>query len=466
MRASVSWTRGWSRIAQLPPREGHEHILERGVVSGEERELGAAPLEQGQQRRDGAVHLGDGERGPVRRRAHGPNPGERGQLVDSGSVRRAVRQREFDDVLGAERRDERARRAERDDLAVVHDGNPVAQPLRFFHVMRREENRAARRAEPADHVPQLAARLRVESRGRLVEEQQLRPRDQGARHGEPLFLPAGQLADPRRALLLELDQGEDLVDGVRRPVETAEQAHRFLDRQLVGQLRVLELDAEALAQGARLGASGPVQPEDLHVPRIGRREPLQDLDGGGLAGAVRPEQAEALSRGHREIEPRDRQHVAITLDQARATDGRHVQAGFFGSGGVMARFSAASSCICMLFTASPSARIFMSTPPPRPAITDIPPATSAIVPTLPVRALVPYTPRRTPAPQKTNGTCESRSVGWPCIAMGRFATPQMEYGLSVTTSSAPASGGTWWRQRRWTGSVVSAVLRSAARSTR
>src|SRR5207237_4346987 len=171
-----------------------------------------------------------------------------------------------------------------------------------------------------------------------------------------------------------------------RPGATAEQAHRFLDRQRVGQLRVLELDAESLAQGPPLAASGPVQPEDLHVPRIASREPLQDLDGGGLAGAVRPEQAEALARGHREIEPGDRQHVPVAFDQAGAADGGHAQAGFFGSGGVIAFFRAASSCICMLFTASASARIFMSTPPPRDAITDIVPATSATVPTLLVSA--------------------------------------------------------------------------------
>src|SRR5207249_8188501 len=157
-------------------------------------------------------------------------------------------------------------------------------------------------------------------------------------------------------------------------------------RRVGGRLGDRGVEAEARGRRAAPAPAGPAQPEDLHVSRIGRREPLQDLDGGGLAGAVRPEQAEALSRGHREIEPGDGQHVAIALDQARAADGGHAQAGLFGSGGVIAFFRAASSCICMLFTASASARIFMSTPPPRDAITDIVPATSATVPTLLVRA--------------------------------------------------------------------------------
>src|SRR2546426_10616413 len=42
MRASVSCTRGWSRIAQLPPRERHEHVLEGRVMRSEHRELRAA----------------------------------------------------------------------------------------------------------------------------------------------------------------------------------------------------------------------------------------------------------------------------------------------------------------------------------------------------------------------------------------------------------------------------------------
>src|SRR5207237_8561825 len=81
-----------------------------------------------------------------------------------------VAERELDDVLRAKRRDELAWRAERDDLAVIHDRDPIAQPLRLLHVMRREQHGAAGGAKPADDLPQLAPRLRVETRGRLVEE--------------------------------------------------------------------------------------------------------------------------------------------------------------------------------------------------------------------------------------------------------------------------------------------------------
>src|SRR5437867_3796461 len=77
-----------------------------------------------------------------------------------------------------------------------------------------EQHGAARRPEAADHVPQLAARLRVETRGGLVEEQELRPRDQRARHREALLLAARELAHPRGALLLEPHQAEHFLYGV------------------------------------------------------------------------------------------------------------------------------------------------------------------------------------------------------------------------------------------------------------
>ena len=46
----------------------------------------------------------------------------------------------------------------------------------------------------------------IEPGGRLVEEEQLRVADQRAGQRQPLLLAAGELADPRVALLLELHQ--------------------------------------------------------------------------------------------------------------------------------------------------------------------------------------------------------------------------------------------------------------------
>jgi len=188
--------------------------------------------------------------------------------------------------------------------------------------VRREEDRAARRAEPADHFPQLAARLRVQTRGGLVEEQQLRPGDQGAGHREPLLLAARELAHPGGAFLLEPHQPEHLFHGVRGPVEATEQPDGLLDGELLGELRVLQLNAQTLTQRASARPPRPPHPEDLDLAPVGGGEPLENLDGGRLPRPVRPQQAEALARVDGEVEPRDRYDVGVSLSEAGTTDGR------------------------------------------------------------------------------------------------------------------------------------------------
>src|SRR2546430_5110659 len=81
-----------------------------------------------------------------------------------------------------------------------------------------------------------------------------------------LLLAARDLAHPRGALLLEPDQAEYLLHRMRGTVKAAEQPHRLFDRELVGELRVLQLNAQALAQGA--GARTPRPPQDRKSTRL------------------------------------------------------------------------------------------------------------------------------------------------------------------------------------------------------
>src|SRR5207247_11311573 len=236
-----------------------------------------------------------------------------------------VGERELDYVTGAERGGEVARRPQRDHAPMVHDRHPIAEPLRLLHIMRGQQDRIPRRPERPDDLPQLAAGLGVEPGRRLVEEQQLRTVDQRARDREPLLLPAGQGADAGPALLLELHQAEHLVDRMLAPVEAAEQRDRLGDGELIALLAALELDPEALAQRAPPGTVAPVHPPDFDRSGVGDGEPFEDLDGGRLAGAVGPEQAETLTGFDREIEPRDRYDVAVALHQPRAVNRRHVR---------------------------------------------------------------------------------------------------------------------------------------------
>ncbi len=65
----------------------------------------------------------------------------------------------------------------------------------------------------------------------------------------------------------------------------------------------LELDADALAEV--VGCSAPVQAEELDGAGVGGGEALANFDGGGFAGAVGAEQAEALAARDLEIDAVD-----------------------------------------------------------------------------------------------------------------------------------------------------------------
>src|SRR4051812_6232419 len=113
-RVSVS-CRSESRIAQMAAGERYEHVLQRRRVRGQLGELTLIALEEPEQRgnRAAQLHRCQLEGGVVP--SHGRDaiqPPQRG-FVHVGLALEA----EAHDVLGAERRDERARRTERDDLA-------------------------------------------------------------------------------------------------------------------------------------------------------------------------------------------------------------------------------------------------------------------------------------------------------------------------------------------------------------
>src|SRR5437762_1201585 len=95
------------------------------------------------------------------------------------------------------------RRSGRDNPAFIDDGDPVAELFRFFDVMRGQQDRALLAAQIGYQLVDLQPSLRIESRGRLVEEQQLRIVEQRQGKGEPLLLAAGKLPVQRIALLPE-----------------------------------------------------------------------------------------------------------------------------------------------------------------------------------------------------------------------------------------------------------------------
>ena len=86
----------------------------------------------------------------------------------------------------------------------------------------------------------------------------------------------------------------DFVHGDAAAKEAAKEAEGFFDGELVGELRFLELDADALAQVG--GMLTPVAGRGVRPsPASGNGQAFADFDGGGLACSVGAEQAEALA---------------------------------------------------------------------------------------------------------------------------------------------------------------------------
>src|SRR6266508_4254842 len=135
------------------------------------------------------------------------------------------------------------------DLAVVHDGHPVAECLGLVQVVDGQHHGAALVVDVAQQIPQVAPRLRVQARGRLVEEDQLRTVHQGTGDGQPLHLAAGQLFAAHVRLFRQPHDIEHLIGLFGRyAIERGERADLFARGEPLEKRRGLQLYADARQQ--------------------------------------------------------------------------------------------------------------------------------------------------------------------------------------------------------------------------
>ena len=92
---------------------------------------------------------------------------------------------------------ELAGRAERDELAAMHDGNAMAM-LGLVEIVRGDQNGDAGLREILDQLPKLPPGHRIDSARRFVEKQDGRLMKNRAAEREPLPPSAGQIARQRR----------------------------------------------------------------------------------------------------------------------------------------------------------------------------------------------------------------------------------------------------------------------------
>ena len=158
-------------------------------------------------------------------------------------------------------------------------------------------------AQLADQVPHVAAKLDVNARGGLVEEQHLGLVAERLGDHHPALHPARKLHDLRLALVPERQLLQHLLDmrGVRR---AAEQAAREADRRPD---RLERVGVQLLRDEADLAAGEAIVALDVAAldgdrPRGRRDDPADDRDEGGLAGAVRPQKREYLAAPDVEVD--------------------------------------------------------------------------------------------------------------------------------------------------------------------
>ena len=200
------------------------------------------------------------------------------------------------------------------DVPAVHHHDAVGDRQRLRLVVRDvERGDVEAPLQLADFEPHLLAQLGVEVGQRLVEQQNVRPRDDRPGERDALLLPAGELPGTAR---FEAAQAHHL--------------QRFLDaRRLLGRRQVAHLEAEgdvlrdAHVREQRVGLEhhrgvalvrrhvghAPVVEPDLAA--VGRDEARHHAQGGGLAAARWAEQRDELAVADLEVDVIDRGEGAV-----------------------------------------------------------------------------------------------------------------------------------------------------------
>ena len=275
---------------------GDEKLLQRAAM-GQERDHRRAGRDGGFERRARCAFLGEGEDGtPVALQdpcALGLQP--RHQLGSRRLQSQLYRPRA--------RRHQVGERAAVGQARVDHDADPVADGLDVAEDVRREEHGAALVAQREDDVAHVLAADGIKAAHRLVEDDGMRIADERLREPEALHHPFGEAADGAVGASGEADSfqqggGLFLRVGPREPRQAAGEDQVFVAAEEFVEGRILRQVAEVAARLQRARR----RRADEGAPARRPDEPEQHLDGGGLACAVGPEQAEDLPAPHLEGE--------------------------------------------------------------------------------------------------------------------------------------------------------------------
>src|SRR5579883_630635 len=214
-------------------------------------------------------------------------------------------------------------RAEQHDLALVEERDAVAHRLHAVEQMGRDQDGDAVGLEAADHVQKLEGRLRIEAGGRLVQygdrgllHRDLRkaePLPHAPREGRDPLVGDGLERDPpqcrlkARLDLAPLESGE-----LARVAQVLARGEVVVEADRIRQVADPPLDLQRIAHR--------IEAVHANLAAAHVREAQEHQDRGGLAGAVRPQQAEDLAGTDVEIDAVDGEGTAVPLLETACRD--------------------------------------------------------------------------------------------------------------------------------------------------
>ena len=164
--------------------------------------------------------------------------------------------------------------------------------------------------------------MRIEPGRGFIEEEQFGVANERRCDREPLPLAAREFIDIGAGFFLQTHGGDGFIGRGAARVERAKQRDGFLNRELIGQTRFLERDADLAADFGVVLA--PLHAEDFHLAGSRIEQPLDDLERRRFPRAIGTEEAEALAGRHIEIETAhrfNRRPARIGLYEAANADG-------------------------------------------------------------------------------------------------------------------------------------------------
>jgi hypothetical protein len=217
--------------------------------------------------------------------------------LPSGLERRAVREGHLE-PLSADLALQLVRRAVGDGATMVDDHDVIGQAVGLLEVLRRHEQRRPAAGQLGDEIPHRQPALRIQARGRLVEEDDRRLHHergaevQAATHAARV---GSQRSVGRIGQLEALENvaGALLRDAGAEPIQASDHVEVLAAGEQLVERRVLAGHAHLLAH--RVGMAQDVDAGHRGGSGVGPGQGGEHADRGRLAGAVRAEDAQHLA---------------------------------------------------------------------------------------------------------------------------------------------------------------------------